>query len=380
MRLPHISRLDRYLFRQLLTALLAVTLCMVALTWLTQSLRLIEVVVNRGLSIGVFFELSSLLIPSFLAVILPITSFVAVLFVYLRLAGDRELTVMRAAGVSQIGLARPALVLTVLVMAFGYTLSLWIVPASEGAFREYQFEIRNRLAAFLLQAGVFTPVMDDLVVYVRSRDRDGTLHGILVDDSRQPDHHATILAESGHLVDAGDTPRVVLLNGSREEIDARTGGLSVVTFTSYSLDLTQPARSEGPRLQDIGEMSLGQLLHPPPFLANGRDVSRLVVEAHKRLSSPLDSASFVMIALAAVLTGTFRRHGGLMRPMVAIMCAVVLVALGLALDSLSVRYVALIPLIWVRAALPAALAAVYLFAPRLRHGAGRLVPGLGGTH
>ena len=376
MGLPHISRIDRYLFRQLLTALLAVTMCMVALTWLTQSLRLIEVVVNHGLSLGVFFELSSLLIPSFLAVILPITSFVAVLFVYIRLAGDRELTVMRAAGVSQIALARPAMVMTVLVVALGYVLNLWIVPASEGAFREFQFEIRNRLAAFLLQEGVFTPVMDDMVVYVRTRDRDGTLHGILVDDARQPDHRATILAESGHLVETREAPRVMLVNGSREEIDARTGGLSVVTFTSYSLDLTQPARSEEPRLQDIGEMSLDQLLHPTAALVNNRTASRLLVEAHKRLSSPLTSASFVMIALATVLTGTFRRYGGLLRPMVAITCAVVLVALGLALDSLAVRHVGLIPLIWVRAALPGVLAALFLFARRVRR-VSRAIPTLG---
>ena len=59
----------------------------------------------------------------------------------------------------------------------------------------YQFEIRNRLAAFLLQEGVFTPVSDDLMVYVRSRDVDGTLRGILVEDGRQKNSQATILAE-----------------------------------------------------------------------------------------------------------------------------------------------------------------------------------------
>ena len=58
-----------------------------------------------------FLQLTSLLIPSFVAVILPITTFVVVQFVYQRLAGDRELTVMRAAGLSPWALARPALAL-----------------------------------------------------------------------------------------------------------------------------------------------------------------------------------------------------------------------------------------------------------------------------
>ncbi len=97
---PRITRIDRYLFRQLLTALIAVTGGLVALIWLTQSLQFVELVVNRGLSLGVFLELTGLLIPSFIAVILPITCFVVTQFVYQRISGDRELTVMRSAGLS----------------------------------------------------------------------------------------------------------------------------------------------------------------------------------------------------------------------------------------------------------------------------------------
>ena len=97
---PLVTRLDRYMFYQQLWALIAVTGGLAALIWLTQSLRFVELVVNHGLSIGVFLELTGLLIPSFVAVILPITTFVVIQFIYQRLAGDRELTVMRSAGLS----------------------------------------------------------------------------------------------------------------------------------------------------------------------------------------------------------------------------------------------------------------------------------------
>ena len=49
-----ITRLDHYVFRQLLLALIVVTGGLTALVWLTQSLRFVELVVNRGLSIAVF--------------------------------------------------------------------------------------------------------------------------------------------------------------------------------------------------------------------------------------------------------------------------------------------------------------------------------------
>ena len=104
-----VTRLDRYIFRQLLVALIAVTGGLTALVWLIQSLRFVELVVNHGLSLVVFVELTGLLVPSFVAVILPITTFVVVQFIYQRLAGDREITVMRAAGLSPLALSRPAI-------------------------------------------------------------------------------------------------------------------------------------------------------------------------------------------------------------------------------------------------------------------------------
>ncbi len=365
MHLLRPSRLDRYVFRQLFGALLVVTLGLVALIWLTQSLRFVELVVNRGLSFTVFLKLTGLLIPGFVAVILPITCFVVVQFVYQRLASDRELTVMRAAGLSPLALARPALAVATVTMAIHYALILWLVPASATAFRTYQWEIRNHIAAFLLQEGVFTTISDELVVYVRAKAPDGSLRGIMVDDARDKAQRATILAESGRLMEGATGPRVLLENGTRQVIDERTGQLNVLSFKENWIDLAAPSRETGARLRDMGEMSITDLLNPPPGIVNPRDIPRWKVEAHKRLSAPLTTLSFTLVALLAILGGVFRRHGGLLRPFLAILAVVALVATGLALDSLAVRMAELIPLLWLRAALPALLCGALLFAPSL---------------
>ena len=351
MRRTILTQLDRYILRQLAFALVAVTGGLVALIWLTQSLRFVELVVNRGLSFGVFLHLTGLLVPNFVAVILPITTFVVVQFVYQRLAGDRELTVMRAAGLSPMALARPALALAAGVVALCYLLNVSIVPVSYTAFREQQFEIRNRLAAFLLQEGVFTPVSDDLTVYVRSRDRDGTLRGILVEDERQKSSRATILAERGRLVNGPNGPRVLLEAGSRQEIDRGSGRLNVLTFTENSVDLTSSSKNAEQRYRDATEMSLAELLHPDGTI-NPRDVGKLLVEAHRRLSAPLTAMSFALVALLSVLTGAFQRHGNVLRPLAAVLTVVALLALGLAIANLASRQVTLIPLIWLHAVLP----------------------------
>lgn len=356
-----ITRLDRYIFRQLAFALIAVTGGLTALIWLVQSLRFVELVVNHGLSLGVFLELTGLLIPSFVAVILPITTFVVVQFVYQRLAGDREITVMRTAGLSPFALSRPALALAGIVVVCGYLLNLWLVPASLSSFREFQWEIRNRMAAFLLQEGVFTSVSDNLTVYVRSRDLDGMLRGILVDDARDPTAHATILAERGRMVEGPNGPRVLLLNGSRDEIDHQTGRLNVLTFGQNEIDLTENSNTSGERLRDMSEVSLSELLNPHPPSKN--DIPKWIAEAHKRLTLPLTAISYAFVGLLSVLSGTFRRHGSFARPLAAVGAMVGLLAVGFAVENLAAHNSALVPLMWLHAIVPGVICGWLLLAP-----------------
>jgi lipopolysaccharide export system permease protein len=363
MRGPLVTKLDRYMFRQLIVALVAATTALVALIWLTQSLRFVELVVNRGLSLRVFLGLTGLLIPNFVAVILPITTFVVVQFVYQRLAGDREITVMRAAGMSPWALSRPAIALCAVVLAACYLLNVWIVPASYSAFREYQFEIRNRVAAFLLQEGVFNPVSDDMIVYVRSKDVDGTLRGILVEDSRQKNSRATILAETGRLVEGPNGPAVLLQNGSRQEIDKQSGRLNVLTFTQNSVDLAQSQKGDDVRYRDVNEMSMDELWHPETSALNARDSGKFLVEAARRLSGPWTAVSFAMVGLVSVLTGSFRRYGNVLRPVIAVLGVVGLLALQLAVANLAARTTVLLPLVWLVAMAPAIIGAWILFVP-----------------
>ena len=274
---------------------------------------------------------------------------------------------MRSAGMSPFALSRPGLAVALLSMAACFVLNIWVVPQSYSAFREYQFEIRNRIAAFLLQDGVFTAVSDDMTVYVRRRDVDGTLRGIMVEDSRQKNSRATILAERGRLVEGPNGPAVLLINGSREEVDKLTGRLNVLTFAQNSVDLTQTGKAEDVRYRDVNEMSLAELTHPETSALNARDSGKFLMEAQRRLSGPFTALSFALVALQSVLSGAFRRHGNLLRPLAAVLSVVALLAAQLAVANLAARSPALLPLIWVVAIGPGLVCAALLFAP-LRHG------------
>ena len=362
------SRIDRYIFRQLSLSLIAVTVGLAALVWLTQSLRFIELVLDRGLSLVVFIELTSLMLPNFFSVILPITTFIVTLFVYVRLASDRELVVMRAAGLSQWTLARPAILLAALATGVVLWLNLWLVPVSHAAFRAWQFEIRNQLVGLLLQEGVFSSVGNDLTVYARYRDPDGTLRGILVHDARGATP-ATILAESGQIGQGPAGPRVTLRNGVRQSVDRSappegsppgtqpTLRLNTLTFTENSVDLARSRNSEEQRSRDSRERFVSELLDPDP--AEGlreREIRRFKSDAHQRLAGPFTTLTYALVGLAVALTGQFRRHGGLFGIVVGIGIVVGLLALGLSAANLASGNSRWLWLIWAHAITPGVMA------------------------
>ncbi|KAA2214190.1 LPS export ABC transporter permease LptF [Teichococcus oryzae] len=353
------TRIDRYLFRQLGIALLAVTIGLAALVWLTQSLRFIELVLDRGLSLVVFIELTGLLLPSFFAVILPITTFVVLLFTYVRLTADRELVVMRAAGLSDWRLARPALLVAGIATGLCLFLQLWLVPVSHAAFRSWQFEIRNQMAAVLLQEGVFSALGDDLTVYARRRDADGTLRGILVHDTREPGVPVTIMAEQGRLLTTAAGPRVILLNGVRQQLEpataTRPARFSTLSFTENSLDLADSARNEpeAVRNRDSRERFVSELLNPDPAEnLPGRDIVKFRAEGHGRLASPFTALSYAMVGLAVALASGFRRYGDWRPAVIGVGMVVTLLAIGLSVGTLAARDNRFIPLIWLHPILP----------------------------
>jgi lipopolysaccharide export system permease protein len=313
----------------------------------------------------VFFELTSLLLPSFFSVILPITTFIVMLFVHLRLAGDRELVVMRAAGLSNWQIARPALALGLLVVGLMAFLNFWLVPLSHTAFRQWQFEIRNQLVGVLVQEGVFSSVGSDLTVYARRRDPDGTLRGIIVHDQREAGGAVTILAQSGRIGQGADGPRVTLYDGVRQQMEKGASGapprLTVLSFSENSVDLARVARNEETRSRDSRERSITELLYPDPSEdLRPRELRRFRSEAHQRMASPITALCFALVGLAVALTGQFRRHGGGAGVVLGVGIMVALLALGLTIGNAAARRDGLIWLIWLHAILPGVISAWWL--------------------
>ncbi|MBM3583477.1 MAG: LPS export ABC transporter permease LptF [Alphaproteobacteria bacterium] len=345
------GRCTRYILRQLIAALGFVTVALTGVVWLSQSLRFVDLIVNKGLSVASFLLLTLLLLPTFLGLILPIALFCAVVFVYNRLVAERELMILRSAGLGPAALARPVLALALAVAAVGYAITLYFMPASYRTFKDQQFVVRTDLTGVLLQEGAFNDFAAGLTVYVRAIADDGGILGILVHDERAPERPVTMMAEHGALMTADGVPRLVLVNGNRQQIAADGRNLSLLYFDRYVLDLAQFVEPPQSRWREPRERFLHELIGPPAREEDTTYRDELLAEAHARLVAPWSGLALGLIALAALTAGEFSRRGGIVRVLAGTAGALAFLGPALVLERAMIDEPRLVPLYYAAHAL-----------------------------
>ncbi len=353
----------KYILRQLFVGMVLVTTALTCIIWLSQSLRFIEMIVNRGLSAGMFVYLTVLLLPNFLVIVLPIALFTVVVFTYSKLITDRELMVMRASGLSQFSLAKPALIMAMLVVGFGYALNLYLVPQSYTKFREMQWDIRYNYVHILLREGAFNPVTDGITVYVRQRTNEGQLLGLLVHDQRDKDSPFTLMASKGAMVETDEGARVIMFNGNRQSVDKKTNKLSILYFDRYVFGFapadteTMATRYREPRERSLDELFNIRALEPK---MNKKEYGKFIVEGHKRLVSPFSSLGFTLIGLACLIASSFSRRTQTRQIILAISIMVALQGGALGLENLVAKQLDLVPLLYILVLAPIILGFIFM--------------------
>jgi lipopolysaccharide export system permease protein len=345
------NRISKYIFGQAAVVMFFVTVVLSFVIWLTQSLRFVDLVVNRGLPVTEFLWLAMLILPRWLAGILPVACVVAVVYVYSRLIGDRELVVLRAAGCSNLQLARPAVALALFTMVFAYLLNVYLLPVSYRQFKDLLLTARSDYSSILLQEGAFHTLPGPITVFIRERVGAGRFNGILVHDATDPEEPVTMMAESGALVETDDGSRIVLINGNRQQFSQNSGSVSFLAFEKHSLDMNLATGvARGGRKRGPEEMFLWELFDPA--LSTGAVEIAYRAEGHSRIVSPFMALGFVVTALAILLAGDVSRRGQGNRVVMAIALVIALQTSGIAAHNLAGNAARAIPLLYANVILP----------------------------
>ncbi|MGN0919229.1 MAG: LPS export ABC transporter permease LptF [Alphaproteobacteria bacterium] len=326
---------DRYILGQLVVGFTLILVSLTILIWLTQSLKMIDMIVTKGVSVSVFLEMTLLVLPNFLQILMPLALFAVTLFTFIRMQSDKELMVLKAVGMSARQLMRPVLMMAAVLTLAGYCLSFFVIPWATGQIREMRWKIQNNLSQVLLQEGQFNSFGKGKMVYIRERLPEGGVKGILAYEIKNG-KKTTLVADTGNLFQTSEGLDILFGRGVRQEFDTKTKQYSVLKFDKYTMSFSDQGRKAGTRTKDAREMGVWHLLTLPKDKAPTEPMWRKYkVEAFKRLTMPLYNFVFALLALSAVLLGTYSRRGHSGRINFVVGCALLVQTLELAFDNMA---------------------------------------------
>jgi lipopolysaccharide export system permease protein len=302
--------LYRYLIRE---QLIPVSLCFLGLTLVLITGRLMQVtryLFTSNITVPDFVELIALAVPKLTLYTLPMATLVGVLLAFLRLKEDNELVAIRAAGIG-FHQFRPAVLLIVLTTTLlSFLTAVYLMPASNNAFRNRLARLGQASIPALLQEGTFIDMVPDLVFFFEKvHSQDLSIEGIFIQDHRNPKVNAVIVAERAQLLFGENDSHLLfkIRDGVITRVDEDLANAQTVSFRVY--DFTLPLHeifsnpSGGPKHK--GEMTL-QELRRAIERGGPRNPNRYALEFHLRLALPV---SCLLLGFVAAPLGALFQQG-----------------------------------------------------------------------
>lgn len=288
--------ISRYLFREILYTLLALTSLLV-LIYISHRFMAYLVQASVGdLPADFIFQLLALKLLSDLMLILPLGFFLALLLALGRLYKDNEITAMAACGIP---------VPTISIIGFGVlfalcvgSLSLFLAPWAENQWSQLQIKLSTTAEVGGIAAGRFKEFNHgNGIFYVETIEPDSNTMYTLFVQAHFPNKQIVMVAKQGHQTTQGGELFIVLVDGYRYE--TKPGSLSYVVTEFAEHSIRVPKRIDAPKGEKREAIATRSLLFAPE--------SALQAELQWRLSLPL--SVILLAALAVPLSHTTPRQG-----------------------------------------------------------------------
>lgn len=283
-----LTRLDRYLLREVALTSVAVTGVLLVILLSNQLARVLGQAAQSEFPGGVVLTLIGLTTLQQLTVLVPVGLFLGIVLALGRLYHESEMTAMTACGVGPLSIYRPIALFTLVVVALLAVLSFRVVP--EAGVRAQQIRVEAlRTAQFgALVPGRFRSFAGgDAVFYAEKVERSGQLTGVFV-QRRSEDRLEIAVAERAEQRGAGQPEQTfVLFNGRRYEGVPGSREWRVVEFVEHGIPVRMPeyrAKRERRALKSTAALI-------------GSELSEDRAELAWRVAVPLMAAALMVLAV-----------------------------------------------------------------------------------
>jgi lipopolysaccharide export system permease protein len=232
-----VTRLDRYLAREILLPFAAALLFLTQLLLASQLLAQADVLFGSGVGAWDVVRILADLVPHLLEYVLPVAFLLGAVLGVGRLAEDREVVALSSLGISPVRLTRVPLLLGGAVSALALGMALVVAPAGLRDARRRVDDVIRRNLQGEVRPGVFYEDIPGLTLYAARVDK-GAFHDLLIADRTNPSAPVVVVARGGRLeAGPGGGLRLILEDGEVHREEPGNADYVVARFARATADL-----------------------------------------------------------------------------------------------------------------------------------------------
>lgn len=276
-------------------------------------LKLVELVVTRGVPFLEIAKLFALILPTFLEMTVPMALLLAIFLGLGRLSGDHELLALKASGISPTQVLLPIAAVALSVSLITLLLTTLVRPAANLALKKELYTIAKNRVGTALKENVFNDDFPQVLIYVDELVPPGdTSQGVLIVDRRNPARENIIFSKVALIVsdEESNTIDLKLFDGALYEREKQRPSFSQTRFNTYDLKLEfdeafSPIRKKQRGPKEMSLRRLGKSIQLKE--SKGLRPTAELIELHQRFSFAFAPLVLSLLGASLVMVPTRSR-------------------------------------------------------------------------
>ena len=292
------NKLGYYFIQEFLKNYLSILFAFGLIIWITQAVRLLDLIGEEGNSIKTYFLYALSVMPKYFSKISIVIFFISFFVTVIKFQEHNELNALWFSGLEKKKFINYLLKSSILIIAILIIVRSLIIPYFSNYSRYLLLSAGVGAIGPLIKQNNFNNPLKKITIYVGKKNQINELEDIILfeDDANIK---KTIIAKSGVVINENNKNLLVLVEGSIQE-ERKDKKISILDFDKITLDLSQYSKKtvEYYKFNEILFLELVKRANNK----NDAQLSNIVGELNDRIVMPLFIPSLVLLACLLIIT------------------------------------------------------------------------------
>jgi len=292
------NKLGYYFIQEFLKNYLSILLAFGLIIWITQAVRLLDLIGEEGNSIKTYFLYILSIMPKFFSRISLIIFFISFVVTISKFEDHNELRALWFSGLEKKKFINYLIRSSIILIVILVIVRCFIVPYFSNYSRHLLLNTGVGSIGPLLKQNNFNNPLKKITIYVGKKNQINELEDIILfEDSA--DIKKTIIAKSGVVINENNKNLLVLVEGSIQE-ERKDKKISILDFDKTTLDLSQYNKKTVDYYK-FNEMFFFELIKRFND-KNDSQLANIIGELNDRIIMPLFIPALILLTCSLIIT------------------------------------------------------------------------------